>query len=146
VAVRSDPMPTEAEMNLGSTRSLFLDQLVEEMRGPSQTRQRSATRRHSSTGTTSSFTGSVISEVVHEFIGRRLSVHHRTWPSKACAISTDDFRTLNRCLDDAIAGARHGVRAPKADVPSLGTELHQLEGLTNAVPITAFEVLQHGDG
>jgi hypothetical protein len=58
------------------------------------------------------------------------------------AISTHDFRTLNRCLDDAIAGAVTEY-AHEHDVTRGGAS-HELQHLTN-IAITAFEVLQTGN-
>ncbi len=136
VAVRSDPMPTVAEMNLGVP--LFLDQLVEEMRGPSQTREISdAAIQH---GYNLFLHGFSISEVVHDYGDVCQSITDLAVERQA-PLSTDDFRTLNRCLDDAIAGAVTEY-ARQQDVPSLG-ELHQLESLINGA-ITAFDVLRTG--
>jgi signal transduction histidine kinase len=68
-------------------------------------------------------------------------------------ISTDDFRTLNRCLDDAIAGALtefgRGRNQFTFDGESargnerLGFLAHQVQTLTNTA-IIAFEVLKTG--
>jgi signal transduction histidine kinase len=68
-------------------------------------------------------------------------------------IGTDDFRTLNRCLDDAIAGAvteysrvrdvtRDGESAHESE--HLGFLAHELRNLTNTAML-AFEVLQTGN-
>jgi hypothetical protein len=59
----------------------------------------------------------------------------------AAPISTDDFRTLNRCLDDAIAGAV--TEFARQQRVTRDGESHKLEDLTNAA-ITAFEVLRTG--
>src|ERR1043165_9821319 len=68
--------------------------------------------------------------------------------------STHDFRTLNRCLDDAIAGAvteygrgrnqstRDGEIARGSE--RLGYFAHELRNLTNT-SIVAFEVLRKGN-
>jgi hypothetical protein len=67
-------------------------------------------------------------------------------------ISTDDFRTLNRCLDDAIAGAvteysrerdvtRDGESAHESE--HVGFLAHELRNLTNTA-LVAFEVLKTG--
>jgi hypothetical protein len=53
-------------------------------------------------------------------------------------ISTDDFRTLNRCLDNAVAGAVTQY-AYEQNVTRDGAA-HELEHLTN-IAITAFEAL-----
>ena len=69
-------------------------------------------------------------------------------------ISTDDFRTLNRCLDDAIAGAvtqyGHGRNQSTLDGESargserLGFLAHEVRNLTNTA-ILAFDVLKTGN-
>ena len=67
-------------------------------------------------------------------------------------ISTDDFRTLNRCLDDAIAGAvteyareRDIARDDESAQESehLGFLAHELRNLTHTA-LLAFEVLKIG--
>ena len=69
-------------------------------------------------------------------------------------ISTDDFRTLNRCLDEAIAGAvteygREQNQSTLDGESARGTErlgflAHELRNLTNTA-IFAFEVLKTGN-
>ena len=68
-------------------------------------------------------------------------------------ISTDDFRTLNRCLDDAIAGAvtefgRGRTSPASTDEAARGSErlgflAHELRNLTNTA-LLAFEALKTG--
>jgi len=57
-------------------------------------------------------------------------------------ISTDDFRTLNRCLDDAIAGAVTEY-SDEHDAGPRDGQSQELRNLINSA-ITAFEVLQTG--
>ena len=69
-------------------------------------------------------------------------------------ISTDDFRTLNRCLDDAIAGAvtEYGRERNQSTLDGetargserLGFLAHELRNLVNTA-IVAFEVLKTGN-
>ena len=138
VAKRSAPPPTEAEINHGVP--LFLDQLCEELRhGPSKTHDISkSAMEHGHDLLLQKFT---ISQVVHDYGDVCQSVTDLA-VELAAPISTDDFRTLNRCLDDAIAGAVTQF-AREQDVTRDG-ESHQLENLTNAA-ITAFEVLRTGN-
>jgi hypothetical protein len=138
VAKRSAPPPTEAEINHGVP--IFLDQLCEELRhGPSKTHAISkSAMEHGHDLLLRKFT---ISQVVHDYGDVCQSVTDLA-VELAAPISTDDFRTLNRCLDDAIAGAVTEF-ARGQDVTRDG-ESHQLENLTNAA-ITAFEVLQTGN-
>jgi hypothetical protein len=137
VARRSHPPATEAEIDRGIP--LFLAQLVEEMRcGPSKTNEinRGAARH----GHDLLFQGFSISEVVHDYGAVCQSITDLAVELGA-SISTDSFRTMNRCLDDAIAGAVSEY-AREQDVPQ-GGESRQLQNLTNAALI-AFEALQMG--
>jgi signal transduction histidine kinase len=69
-------------------------------------------------------------------------------------ISTDDFRTLNRCLDDAIAGAvtEYGRERNQSGIDGesargserLGFFAHELRNLMNT-SLTAFGVLKTGN-
>jgi len=69
-------------------------------------------------------------------------------------ISTDDFRTLNRCLDDAIASAvtEYGREINEDTLDGqtargcerLGFLAHELRNLTNTA-IVAFEVVKTGN-
>jgi signal transduction histidine kinase len=69
-------------------------------------------------------------------------------------ISADDFRVLNRCLDDAIAGAvtEYGRERNQSDIESesargnerLGFFAHEMRNLINTA-IMAFEVLKTGN-
>jgi hypothetical protein len=138
VAKRSAPPPTEAEINHGVP--LFLDQLCEELRhGPSQTHEISkSAMEHGHDLLLQKFT---ISQVVHDYGDVCQSVTDLA-VELAAPISTDDFRTLNRCLDDAIAGAVTAF-AREQDVTRDG-ESHKLENMTNAA-MTAFEVLRTGN-
>jgi len=138
VATRSDPEPTQAEVNRGVP--LFLDQLVEELgnHGPStaQALSRGALQR----GRDLLLQGFSVGQVVHDY-GDICQAVTELAVELAAPISTLDFRTLNRCLDDAIAGAvTEFIR--EQDVSRLG-ESHELRTLTEAA-ITAFEVLQEG--
>jgi len=137
VAKRSAPPPTEAEINHGVP--LFLDQLCAELRhGPSKTHEISnSAMEHGHDLLLQKFT---ISQVVHDYGDVCQSITDLA-VELAAPISTDDFRTLNRCLDDAIAGAVTEF-AREQDVTREG-ESHELENLINAA-ITAFEVLRTG--
>jgi hypothetical protein len=138
VAARSSPPPTDAEINHGVP--LFLDQLVEEMRhGPSKTEEISKSAIHH--GHDLFLQGFSISEVVHDYGDVCQSITDLAVEQNA-PITADDFRTLNRCLDDAIAGAVTEY-AREQDLPR-ESEMHQLQHLTDTA-ITAFEVLRTGN-
>jgi hypothetical protein len=137
VAKRSAPPPTEAEIDNGVP--LFLDQLVEELRyGPSKTDEisKSATRH----GHDLLLQGFTIGQVVHDYGNLCQSVTDLA-VELAAPISTDDFRTLNRCLDNAIAGAV--TEYAREQEGTRNGESHELRNLINTA-IAAFEVLQTG--
>jgi hypothetical protein len=92
---------TEAEIARGIP--IFLDQLSEEFRHESS--QTIGIRKTAvEHGQDLFFQGFTVSQVVHDYGNVCQSVTDLAVES-AFAISTDDFRTLNRCLDDAIADA-----------------------------------------
>jgi hypothetical protein len=137
VATRSSPRPTEAEITHGVP--MFLDQLCEELRdGPSKTHDiRKGATAHGHELLRQGFT---VSQVVHDYGDICQSITDLAVEVQA-PISTEDFRTLNRTLDDAIASAvteyTHGQ-----DVARDGAS-HQVQTL-NETAIAAFEVLQTG--
>jgi hypothetical protein len=137
VAKRSSPPPTEAEIDHGVP--LFLNQLVEELRhGPSDTAEISkSAEKH---GHDLLLKGFTVGQVVHDYGDICQSVTDLAVELKA-PISTDDFRTMNRCLDNAIAGAVSEY-AHEQDVTRDGAS-DELRYLTNTA-IAAFEVLQTG--
>jgi len=137
VAKRSSPLATEAEIDHGVP--LFLNQLLEELRhGPSKTHEISkAAARH---GHDLLLQGFTVGQVVHDYGDVCQSVTDLAVELGA-PIAAEDFRTLNRCLDDAIAGAVTDY-ARQQDVTRDGAS-HELQNLINAA-ITAFEVLQTG--
>jgi hypothetical protein len=138
VAKRSSPVPTEMEIDHGVP--MFLDQLCQELRnGPSNAREISkSAMKHGHELLLQKFT---MSQVVHDYGDVCQSVTDLAVELDA-PIDTEDFRTMNRCLDDAIAGAVTEY-AHEQDVTRDG-EAHKLETLTNAA-IAAFEVLQTGN-
>jgi len=138
VSTRPAPPATKAEIDHGVP--LFLDQLVEELRhGPSPSHEitRSATRH----GHDLLRQGFTVGQVVHDYGDVCQSVTDLAVELSA-PISTDDFRTLNRCLDNAIACAV--TEYQNAQATTRGGESQELRNLTNTA-ITAFEVLQTGN-
>jgi len=92
---------TEAEIARGIP--VFLDQLSKECRHESS--QTIGIRKTAvEHGRALFFQGFTVSQVVHDYGNVCQSVTDLA-VELAFAISTDDFRTLNRCLDDAIADA-----------------------------------------
>jgi hypothetical protein len=138
VSKRSAPPPTAAEIDHGVP--LFLDQLCEELRhGPSIAHEISKSAiQH---GHDLLLQGFTISQVVHDYGDVCQSITDLAVELSA-PIATDDFRTLNRCLDDAIAGAV--TEYAHVGEVSRDVESYELRNLTNTA-ITAFEVLQTGN-
>src|SRR6202035_1466513 len=85
--------------------------------------------------------GFTVGQVVHDYGDICQSVTDLA-VELAAPISSDDFRTLNRCLDDAIAGAVTEY-AHEQDVTRDGTS-HELRTLINTA-VTAFDVLRTGN-
>jgi hypothetical protein len=138
VAQRSTPPATEAEIARGVP--LFLDQLAGELRhSASKTAEISETAvQHGHDLLRQGFT---VGQVVHDY-GDICQAITDLAVELAAPIATDDFRTLNRCLDDAIAAAvTEFVRAQ--GVTHAG-ESQEVQILTEAA-ITAFEVLRTGN-
>src|SRR4029453_14293392 len=150
VAARSVPPPTDAEIDHGVP--VFLEQLVDALRlGLTSSPEigRSAVQHgHDLLGQ-----GFTVSQVVHDYGDVCQAITELAVELNA-PISTEDFRTLNRCLDDAIAGAvtqytgeRHqsGIQGDKGhESERLGFFAHELRNLISTA-IVAFDVLKTGN-
>jgi signal transduction histidine kinase len=149
VATRSVPPPTDAEINHGVP--LFLDQLVHALRlggGAGPEIGRSAGLH----GHDLLLQGFSVSQVVHDYGDVCQSITDLAMEMDA-PISTDDFRTLNRCLDDAIAGAvteygrernQSGIEGESArGTARLGFLAHELRNLIHTA-VLAFDALHTG--
>ncbi len=150
VAARSIPPPSETEINHGVP--LFLDQLVAILRsGATSTLEidRSAGQH----GHDLLLKGFTVSQVVHDYGDVCQTVTDLALETNA-PISTGDFRTLNRCLDEAIASAvtryerdsqqSRSDTATDRDHERVGFLVHELRNLVNTAVI-AFEVLKSGN-
>ncbi len=150
VASRNSPVASDVEMAGGVAR--FLDQLGAALRdaASSTTEAEHGVIRESGRvhGNHLFRMGATVAEVVRDYgdvcqIITELAVEH------GAAISTDDFRQLNLCLDDAIAGAvtefaRQREEAIEArGVEKLGVLAHELRNLLNTA-VLSFEVLKSG--
>ena len=82
----------------------FLDQLVVELRHVTPTRNAAIIEAALQHGHYLLAQGFTVSQVVHEY-GDICQAVTELAVERNAPISTDDFRRLNRCLDDAIAGA-----------------------------------------
>jgi signal transduction histidine kinase len=150
VAQRSIPPPTEAAIDHGVP--LFLSQMADALRpGAGSTMQiNQSAVLHGHDLLRQGFT---VSQVVHGYGDVCQTVTELALETNT-PIETEDFRTLNRCLDEAIAGAvtEFGRERQQSDVAGesargserLGFFAHELRNLTNTA-IFAFEVLKTGD-
>jgi signal transduction histidine kinase len=150
VASRSVPPPTETEIDHGVP--VFLDQLTDALRlgdGSSRDISRTAVQH----GRDLLHQGFTVSQVVHDYGDVCQAITELAVELNA-SIGTDDFRTLNRCLDDAIAGAvtEYGHERNQAGIAGeaaragerLGFFAHEMRNLINTA-ITAYEVLKTGN-
>ncbi|MEO8258360.1 MAG: HAMP domain-containing sensor histidine kinase [Acidobacteriota bacterium] len=148
VATRAEPTPTPAELAYGVPR--FLDQLVDALRdrllSTSAINDSAALHGHNR-----HLQGFSVSQVVHDYGDVCQSISDLALQLNA-PISVEDFRTLNGCLDDAIASAvtEHGrgnqsqVDAAAArDDERLGFLAHEIRNLVGTASV-AFEVLRTG--
>jgi len=150
VATRSVPPPIMAEIYQGVP--VFLDQLAQALRlglasspeiGQSAIQHGHALLRQ----------GFSVSQVVHDYGDVCQAITELALELEA-PIGTDDFRLLNRCLDDAIAsavteyGRAHNQSTLDGEATRgserLGFLAHELRNLTNTA-IVAFEVLKTGN-
>ncbi len=150
VAARSIPPPTAAEIDHGVP--VFLDQLVNALRlGLTSTPEiGDSAVQHGHDLLRQGFS---VSQVVHDYGDVCQSITELAGEMDA-PISTDDFRTLNRCLDEAIAGAvtEYGREQNQTtldgeaarETERLGFLAHELRNLVNTA-IFAFEALKTGN-
>ncbi len=150
VATRSVSPPTDAEIDHGVP--VFLDQLMDALRlGLTSSPEigRSAVKH----GHDLLLQGFTVSQVVHDYGDVCQSITDLAVEQNA-PISTDDFRSLNRYLDDAIAGAvtefgREQNQSTLDGETARGSEragflAHELRNVLNTA-IMAFEVLKTGN-
>jgi signal transduction histidine kinase len=149
VATRSIPPPSEAEINHGVP--LFLDQLVDMLQSGGGTGEidRSAGQH----GHDLLLKGFTVSQVVHDYGDVCQTITELAMETNA-PIAIEDFRTLNKCLDEAIASAvtmytresqqSHSDKATDRDNERVGFLVHEMRNLVNTAVI-AFEVLKSGN-
>jgi signal transduction histidine kinase len=149
VATRSVPPP---DVVIDNGVPVFLDQLIDALRlGLTSSPEigRSAVKH----GHDLLLQGFTVSQVVHDYGDVCQSITDLAVEQNA-PISTDEFRTLNRCLDDAIAGAvtqfgREQNQSTLDGETARGSEragflAHELRNVLNTA-IMAFEVLKTGN-
>jgi signal transduction histidine kinase len=150
VGSRSVPPPTEAEIDHGVP--VFLDQLADALRlGLTSSPQ--IGRSGGQHGHDLLLRGFTVSQVVHDYGDVCQAITELAVEMNA-PISTEDFGTLNRCLDDAIAGAvtEYGRERHQSTLDGetargserIGFFAHELRNLINTA-IVAFDVLKTGN-
>jgi signal transduction histidine kinase len=150
VAARDAPWATEAEMENGVP--LFLDQLADTLRREQQTAARPTSAEMTGSallhGGELRKAGFTLGQVVHGYGDVCQAITGLAVELEA-PISADEFRTLNRCLDEAIAQAvTEFARQRDISVSDRGAErqgffVHELRNLLGSA-MTAFEVLKTG--
>ena len=101
VTARADPQPTRTEIDRGVP--VFLEQLAGALRlGRSATPE--ITKTSTQHGHDLLLQGFTVSQVVHDY-GDVCQVITEMAVERHTPIATEDFRLLNKCLDDAIAAA-----------------------------------------
>jgi signal transduction histidine kinase len=145
VASRSAPRPTESELECGVP--LFLDQLGETLR-LSLTKNDELTSSARSHGRALLRTGFTVAQAVHDYGDICQAVTELAKETNA-AITVDEFRTLNRCLDEAIAEAVTTYTAQRersiedAGTYRLGTVVHEVRGRLSTA-MMALSLLEKG--
>jgi len=150
VATRSIPPPTEAEIEHGVP--VFLNQLEKALR-LGETASPEINTSALAHGHELLLRGFTVSQVVHDYGDVCQAITELAVELNA-PISTDEFRTLNRCLDEAIAGAltQYGRERNQSGIDDesargserLGFFAHELRNLLNTA-LMAFEVLKTGN-
>jgi len=150
VEARSMPPPIPAELEYGVPT--FLDELIDALRDrlSSNTEIDRSAARH---GRELQLQGVTVSQVVYDYGDVCQSITDLAVEMNA-PISVDDFRTLNRCLDDAIASAvteysrERTESTPHADSTGENERFeflaHEIRNLVSTAT-NAFEVLKIGN-
>jgi signal transduction histidine kinase len=150
VASRSAPRPTHEE--LASGIPIFLTQLEEILElqggdaGPDAIAMARTATRHGSELLERGFT---VGQVVHDY-GDVCQAVTQLAMELEVPIETADFKTLNRCLDEAIASAvteyssRREANQSRGEIERLGVFAHELRNLLGAATL-AFHALKNGE-
>ena len=148
VSSRAHPPPTTHELTNGVPLFLtqlgaILEQEIESTTGQSEMGM--SAKLHGGDLLARGFT---ISEVVHDY-GDLCQVITELAADLRLPISISDFRTLNRCLDDAIASAvteyarKHDEGISDAEIRRQGYLVHELRNHLNTASL-AFQVVKTG--
>jgi signal transduction histidine kinase len=158
VASRSAPRPTAIELEHGIP--LFLDQLIFTLRAELGAPKDGSSQFPAEIGDTAEKHGNAllrngftVDQVVHSYGDLCQSVTELA-AEKTAPVTVDEFRTFNRCLDNAIADAvtefgrarDRVISAEGAEEISerLGSLAHELRNLLNSA-ILAFQAIKSGN-
>jgi signal transduction histidine kinase len=146
---RKAPTPTEAELRDGLP--LFMDQLIAILRAAKSDRGTGHRNMAASAGLHGGELlrlGLTVGQVVHDYGSICQSVTELAH-ERDVAITADEFQTLNRCLDDAIAEAVTTYEQQRdrtvgvSGVAHLGFLAHEMRNLLSTSMLT-FEALSRG--
>ena len=149
--VASRPLPSASAHDVEGGISLFLVQLSETLRlenGGAPLPDGSIGSGAARHGAELLARGYTLSQVVHDY-GDVCQAITELAVDKSAGISTEEFHTLNRCLDTAIAEAvteysrLQAVATSGLEVERLGQMAHELRNLLQTA-ILSFEVLKSG--
>ena len=145
VELRLSPQVTEAELENGVP--LLLDQLVEALSQPTSTHEAigASAARH---GASMLRVGFTIAQVVHDY-GDICQAITELAEEMVAPVTIDEFHTLNRCLDDAIAEAvseysriRQRTQAD-TETDRMGALAHEMRNRLSSAML-AYEALKGG--
>lgn len=142
IANRPAPRATEVEVEFGVP--LFLDQLMDALvpaLGHKEAIHASATKH----GNELRRRGFTVAQVVQDYGGIVQAITELAGET-ADLITSDEFQTLNACLDQAIAGAvtEYGRLREHEGTERLGRLAHELRNHLNSA-LLAYEMLKLGD-
>lgn len=146
VAKRTAPRPTAHELTHGVP--LFLDQLADRLRteAPSDTKMGASATSHGKEMLRHGFT---VAQVVQDY-GDVCQVVTALAIELKAPITTEEFRTLNQCLDTATAEAvteyehQRDRKISDRGTERLGFMAHELRNVLNSA-VMSFELLKRGD-
>ena len=140
------PRPIEAEHEDGIP--LFLQQLIETLQSPSESMLDEMVKTATIHGRNLLRMGFTVGQVVHDYGGLCQAITELA-VSLGSSISSGEFHTLNRCLDDAIADAvtefarQREQSVSDQAVERLGFLAHELRNALNAAQL-AFATIKTG--
>ncbi len=146
VATRSAPRPTEMELESGVP--LFLDQLAETLRRAPGSMPDVMNRSAALHGAVLLKLGYTVAQVVHDY-GDICQAITELADELAAPISTGEFHTLNRCLDNAMAEAvteytrLRDRSTAEAETERSGVFAHELRNMISAARL-GFDVIKTG--